>query len=417
MYDTGINGVSQGSVRRGAYATYLDIDHSDVEEFLKIKAEGNDIQNLNFGLCVPDYWMKEMIAGDRHKQTLWGKVIQKKFETGFPYIFFSGNANKTAPQVYKDKGMTIWASNLCTEIMLATSKEESFVCDLGHINLSKWNEIKSEPLGLDDVFEVLSWHLDAVMTEFIRKSEGCHQLDKARRFAINQRAIGVGVVGYHSYLQQENIAYESMEAKFINKEIFSTMRKSLDKSSRKLAAILGEPPLLKGYGIRWVTNMTIAPTTSSSFILGQITPAADPSMSNYFTKDLAKGKFTFKSPTLTKVLKSYGKDTKDVWKSILTHGGSAQHLDFLTQHERNVYKTCQEISQMEIVVQAAQRQPDIDQGQSLNLVFASDTPAREVNKVLIYGWEHGIKSFYYQRGTNPAQEIARNISSCASCEG
>jgi ribonucleoside-diphosphate reductase alpha chain len=412
VFDSLLNYVSQGNVRRGSFAAYLPIDHPDIEEFIGIKSEGNSIQDLSFGVCITDAWMNSMIEGDKEKRKMWGQVIKKRFESGYPYIFFTDNANNNAPQVYKDKGLKIHASNLCTEIFLSTAEDESFVCDLSSINLEKWDEIVKT-----DAIEVLIYFLDAVMTEFINKTEDDLFMQAARKFAINQRALGLGVLGWHSLLQAKMIPFESMESKFLNSEIWQTIRQKTDLATQQLAQEYGEPPLLVGYNRRNSTTIAIAPTTSSSFILGQVSPSIEPLNSNYFVKDLAKGKFTFKNPHLEKLLKSKGKDNTDVWKSILTHGGSVQHLEFLTTEEKSVFKTFSEISQKEIVIQAAQRQKYIDQGQSINLMIPPNTKPKEVNELMIFAWEQGIKSLYYQRSANPAQELARSILNCSSCEG
>jgi ribonucleoside-diphosphate reductase alpha chain len=414
VFDSLVNYVSQGNVRRGSFAAYLPIDHPDVEEFLKIRSEGNAIQDLSIGVCVSDEWMKSMIEGDRDKRKLWGSVIKKRFESGYPYIFFTDNANNQAPQMYKDKGLKIRASNLCTEIFLSTSEDESFVCDLSSLNLERWDEIAET-----DAIETLVYFLDAVMSEFIQKvsSSGDNFMSAPLKFAINQRALGVGVLGWHTYLQSLMIPFESMAAKFKNSEIFSTICDRADAATCELAKIFGEPPMLKGYGRRNSTTLAIAPTTSSSFILGQVSPSIEPLNSNYFVKDLAKGKFTYKNPQLERLLKEKGKNDSETWKDVLTHGGSVQHLEFLTQEERDVFKTFGEISQKEVVIQAAQRQKYIDQGQSLNLMIAPNAKPKEVNELLIFAWEQGIKSLYYQRSANPAQELARSILTCSSCEG
>ena len=358
--------------------------------------------------------MKSMIEGDRDKRKLWGAVIKKRFESGYPYIFFTDNANNQAPQMYKDKGLKIRASNLCTEIFLSTSEDESFVCDLSSLNLERWDEIVET-----DAIETLVYFLDAVMSEFIQKvsSSADNFMSAPLKFAINQRALGVGVLGWHTYLQSLMIPFESMAAKFKNSEIFSTIRDRADAATYELAKIFGEPPMLKGYGRRNSTTLAIAPTTSSSFILGQVSPSIEPLNSNYFVKDLAKGKFTYKNPCLERLLKEKSKNDSETWKDILTHGGSVQHLEFLTQEERDVFKTFGEISQKEVVIQAAQRQKYIDQGQSLNLMIAPNAKPKEVNELLIFAWEQGIKSLYYQRSANPAQELARSILTCSSCEG
>jgi ribonucleoside-diphosphate reductase alpha chain len=413
VFDSLVNYVSQGNVRRGSFAAYLPIDHPDIEEFLKIRSEGNSIQDLSIGVCVSDEWMKSMIDGDKDKRKVWSTVIKKRFESGYPYIFFSDNANNQAPQMYKDKGLKIHASNLCTEIFLSSSEDESFVCDLSSLNLEKWYEIAET-----DAVETLIYFLDAVMSEFILKtgSYGDRFMRAPRKFAINQRALGVGVLGWHSLLQSKMVPFESMEAKMMNNQIWSTIRTKADAATTELANLFGEPFMLEGYGRRNSTTLAIAPTTSSSFILGQVSPSIEPLNSNYFVKDLAKGKFTYRNPHLDKLLKEKDRNNHETWKDILTHGGSVQHLDFLSQEEKDVFKTFGEISQKEIVIQAAQRQKYIDQGQSLNLMIAPTAKPKEVNELLIFAWEQGIKSLYYQRSANPAQELARSILTCSSCE-
>lgn len=410
VFDSLTNYISQGNVRRGSFAAYLPIDHADIEEFLKIRSEGDSIQDLSIGVCVSDEWMKSMIDGDKEKRKIWGLVIKKRFESGYPYIFFTDNVNKQAPQVYKDKGLKIHHSNLCSEIMLSNGVDESFVCDLSSMNLERWEDWKDT-----DAVETLVYFLDAVMSEFIQKTEGMKFMEHPRRFAINQRALGVGVLGWHSLLQSKMIAFESMEAKMLNNLIWSTIRKKADLATEQLAELLGEPDILKGYKRRNTTTLAVAPTTSSSFILGQVSPSIEPQNSCYYVKNLAKGKFTFKNPYLKALLKTKGKDDDDTWKAILIKGGSVQHLDFLTQEEKDVFKTFGEISQKEIIIQAAARQKYIDQGQSLNLMIPPNTKPKDVNELMIFAWEQGIKSLYYQRSANPAQELARNILECQSC--
>ena len=412
VFDALINYVSQSNVRRGSFAAYLPVDHPDIEEFMRIRSEGDPIQDLSFGVCITDEWMQDVVDGDKAKRKLWASIIKKRYETGYPYIFWTDTANNNAPQVYKDNNKKIHASNLCTEIFLSTDEDESFVCDLSSINLAKWDELKET-----DAIETLVYFLDAVMSEFIEKTEGVKYMEAPHNFAVRQRALGVGVLGWHSYLQSKMIAFESLMAKGINQEIFVLMKERCDKATAELAELFGEPELCKGYGIRNATTMAIAPTTSSSFILGQISPSIEPLNSNYFVKDLAKGKFTFRNPHLVKLLKEKDKDNPTTWKSILTHGGSVQHLKFLSEEEKDIFKTFGEISQKEIIIQAAMRQKYIDQGQSLNLMIPPDTKPKEVNELLIYAWQSGIKSLYYQRSANPAQELARNILNCASCQG
>lgn len=414
LYNKMMNVVSQGNVRRGSFAAYLPIDHKDIEEFLKIRSDGHDIQEMSFGVCVSDSWMKEMVDGDKEKRRIWGLVIKKRFESGYPYIFFSDNANNHAPAIYKEKGLRINNSNLCTEIFLSNSEDESFVCDLSSMNLEKWDEWKDT-----DAVEIMVYFLDAVMSEFIEKTLNIKFMEAPRKFANNQRALGLGVLGWHSLLQSKLIAFESFEAKLLNTEIWKTIRDRADRATKELAKNFGEAPIYKDSSDkrRNTTTLAVAPTTSSSFILGQVSPSIEPLNSNYFVKDLAKGKFTYKNPYLKKLLKEKDIDTDETWKSILVHGGSVQHLTTLTQEEKDVFKTFGEISQKEIIIQAAARQKYIDQGQSLNLMIPPNTKPKDVNELMIFAWEQGIKSLYYQRSANPAQELARSILACKSCEG
>ena len=411
LFDKVSDVVSQGSARRGSFAAYLPVEHPDIEEFLMIRSEGHSIQNMSIGVTVSDNWMNEMIGGDKDKRSIWAKIIKKRFETGYPYIFFTDTVNKNAPQVYKDKGYKINSSNLCSEITLQSNVDESFVCVLSSLNLLHWDEIKET-----DAIETLIYFLDTVNQEFVEKTQGMKFMEAPHEFAKNQRALGMGVLGWHSLLQSEMIAFESLEAKMLNSYIWKIIRERADQASKELADLFGEPELLKGYGRRNVTTIAVAPTTSSSFILGQVSPSIEPLNSNYFVKKLAKGSFTFKNPYLKEVLKNYKNDTDEVWKSILIRGGSVQHLDFLTSDEKSVFKTFGEISQKEIIIQAAQRQNYIDQSQSLNIMIPPDIKPKEVSDLLIEAWKMGIKTLYYQRSANPAQELSRNIMTCTSCE-
>ena len=412
LFDKVSSVVSQSNVRRGSFAAYLPVEHPDITEFLRIRSEGNPIQEMSFGVCITDEWMRSMIDGDRKKRSIWASIIKKRFETGYPYLFFTDTANSNSPKAYRDKKLKIHSSNLCSEIFLHSSEEESFVCCLSSLNLVKWDEIKET-----DAIQTLVYFLDAVMEEYINKTKDIPFMEASHNFAKRQRALGVGLFGCHSFLQDKMIGFESMVAKFLNNEIHKTIRLKCDKATKELSVLLGEPEHLKGYGRRNMTTMAIAPTTSSSFILGQVSPSIEPLNSNYFTKDLAKGKFTYKNPYLEKLLEEKKKNTQKTWKSILVKGGSVQHLDFLSEEEKEVFKTFGEISQKEVVIQAAQRQKYIDQGQSLNLMISPKCPPKQVNELLIFGWEQGVKSFYYQRSANPSQELARSILNCSSCEG
>ena len=411
LFDTSMDVVSQGGVRRGAFAAYLDIDHDDVEEFLQIRDIGNPIQNLFMGVCVPDYWMHEMIEGEKDKRRIWDKVLESRQQKGMPYIFFTDNVNRNKPQVYKDKGLTINASNLCSEIMLPSTAEESFICCLSSMNLELYDEWKDT-----NAVKLAIYFLDAVLSEFIEKTEGNYYLSAARNFAIRHRALGLGVLGYHSYLQRNMIPFESMEAKMFNAKVFKQIQEQSLAASKELANIYGEPELLKGYGVRNTTTMAIAPTTSSSAILGQTSPGIEPFASNYYKAGLAKGNFIRKNKYLAKLLEEKGLDTEDVWRDIMLNHGSVQHMNQLTQEEKDVFKTFKEISPLEIVTQAAQRQQYIDQAQSLNLNIPSSMPIKDVNKVIIDAWKLGVKTLYYQRSQSVSKELVINFMNCSSCE-
>ncbi|WP_448917393.1 ribonucleoside-diphosphate reductase subunit alpha [Haemophilus sputorum] len=412
LFDTVIDVISQGTSRKGQFAGYIDIEHGDIDEWLDIHTEGNPIQLMYYGVCVGHDWLESMKAGDPYKRQLWAKLLQRKTETGIPYLFFKDNANAGRPDVYKDKNMTVHASNLCTEIMLPSSSEESFVCCLSSMNLLYFDEWKDT-----DAPEVLTYFLDVVMSEFIEKSKEIPFLHKANRFAVRHRALGLGVLGWHSYLQANNIAFDSFEAMQKNNEIFRTLQEKTLKASQELAHRFGEPELLKGYGRRNTTLMSIAPTKSSSFILGSVSPSVEPFKSNYYVKDLSKIKTVYKNPFLEKLLQEKGLDREEIWESILHNDGSVQHLTQLSDEEKEVFKTFSEISQLSIIQQAAQRQKYIDQGQSINIMVHPNTPARDLNQLYLTAEELGLKSIYYQYSMSAAQVFNRNLLSCSSCEG
>ncbi|MEL6945758.1 MAG: ribonucleotide-diphosphate reductase subunit alpha, partial [Bacteroidota bacterium] len=271
LFDTVMDTISQGGVRRGAFAAYLDIDHDDVKEFLEIKNIGNPIQNLFFGICIPDYWMQEMIDGDREKREIWAKVLESRQQKGLPYLFFTDNINRFKPDVYKDKNRIIRSSNLCSEIALPSSFGESFICCLSSMNLELYDEWKDTDAVRRAVF-----FLDAVLQEFIVKTEGNYYLASANRFAKRHRALGLGVLGWHSYLQKNMIPFEGLRSKALTNQIFKQINEQAQEASRALANIYGEPEILEGYGRRNTTLMAIAPTTSSSAILGQASPGIEP---------------------------------------------------------------------------------------------------------------------------------------------
>ena len=405
MYDTTVDVCKQSEARRGACAAWLPIEHKDISEFLEIGSEGNPIQNLQFGVTVTDQWIQEMKDGDGDKRKVWAKVIQKRNEFGFPYIMFKDNTNNNSP--YKDLGLDITASNLCSEIQLPTDSFNSFVCCLGSINLLHWDEIKDT-----DAIETYTLFLNAVMDEFVKKSYNLPGMKRAHRFAEQHRALGLGVLGYHSLFQSKLIEFDSLQAKALNNEIFSTLKERSEEASKWLHDERGYRSIRSGYAN--TTLLAIAPTKSSSFILGQVSMGIEPIKSNYFIKDLAKLKTIYKNPFLEAELEKYELNTPDVWEGILKRDGSVQHLDFPT---KEVFKSFVEISPKEIILQAAQRQKFIDQSQSLNIMIHPSVPAKDINQLYLYAHEEGIKTLYYQFSQSSAQSFARDILECSSCEG
>ena len=404
VYDTVVDVCKQSEARRGACAVWLPVEHDDIMEFLDIGTEGNPIQNLQYGITVTDNWINDMKGGDPTKRKVWAKIIQRRNEFGFPYIMFKDNSNNNTP--YKELGMEITASNLCSEIQLPTDSLNSFVCCLGSLNLLHWDEIIET-----DAIEVYTMFLNAVMDEFILKSGKMAGMKRANRFASQHRAIGLGVLGYHSLFQSKLIQFESLMAKQLNHQIFKIIKEKSELASKYLYEEKGYRCLREGYAN--TTLIAIAPTKSSSFILGQVSMGIEPIKSNYFIKDLAKSKTIYKNPFLEIELDKYGLNTPETWESILKKDGSVQHLDFPS---KEVFKSFIEISPKELILQAAQRQKYIDQSQSLNLMIHPSVPAKDINQLYLYAHEEGVKTLYYQFSQSSAQSFARNINECVSCE-
>lgn len=412
LFDTEIDVISQGETRRGQFAGYIDIEHDDLDEWLNIKTEGDPIQDIYYGVIVGDEWFEQMVNGDKEKRAKWAEIIETRINIGVPYIIFRGNMNKGKPQVYKDKNYDINASNLCTEIALPANKDESFVCCLSSMNAVHYDEWKNT-----DAVETLTYFLDAVMQEFIDEAEGEQFMERTVQFAKRHRAIGIGVLGWHSYLQRNMIPFDSMEAMRKNNNVFKTIKEKSYDASEELADKFGEPEVLEGYGRRNATTMSVAPTKSSSIILGKISPSIEPLKSNYFVRDGAKGKSTQKNRFLKEILKQKDRNTREVWNSIMNQDGSVQHLDFLTDHEKEVFRTFSEIPQLTIIEQAAQRQKYIDQAQSINISIDPDEVSiKDINKLYIEAWKKGVKSLYYQKSVNAAQKFSRDILECKVCE-
>ena len=422
LFESMVDVVSQGSVRRGRFSPYLPVEHPDIMEFLEIGTEGNPIQELTHGVTVTNQWMEQMVDGDEEKRAIWAKVLQRRGEMGYPYIFFKDNANNFAADVYKDKNLPIYASNLCTEIMLPSNDNWSFVCVLSSVNLLHYDKWKDT-----DAVETMVYFLDAVITEFLDKLEDYRDsesredrqtflfMERAYNFAKDNRALGLGVLGWHSLLQSKMLPLNSQKAYDLNSEIFRVIKEKSYKASEELAEKFGEPAVLKGYGRRNATLNAIAPTTSSAFILGQVSQGIEPIWSNVYVKDIAKIKTTIKNPFLEQLLEEKGMNTLEVWRNIRDYDGSVQHLDFLTEEEKEVFKTYSEIDQMDLIYQAANRQNHIDQGQSVNIIVHPEMPVKEINKIHVTAWKLGLKSLYYQHSMNAAQKFAQK-KDCASCE-
>ncbi len=418
LFDTIINVVSQGETRRGQFAGYIDIEHPDLDEWLNIKTEGDPVQDIYYGVIIGDDWFEAMLDGDEEKRQTWAEIIETRINIGVPYIIFRDNMNEGKPQVYKDKGYEINASNLCTEIALPATPDESFVCCLSSMNALHFDEWKDT-----DAVETLTYFLDAVMEEFINEAQGneymgADLMERAVKFAKRHRAVGIGVLGWHSYLQSEMIPWNSTQAMMRNNELFRTIKEKSYAASEELADKFGEPEVLEGYGRRNTTTMAVAPTKSSSVILGQVSPSVEPLKSNYFVRDGAKLKTTQKNRFLKDLLRQKGKDKREVWDSIMEQDGSVQHLDCLSDEEKEVFRTFAEIPQMSIIKQAGQRQKYIDQAQSINIsIDPGEVPVKEINQLYIDAWENGVKSLYYQKSVNAAQKFSQEILECAACEG
>jgi ribonucleoside-diphosphate reductase alpha chain len=411
--------ISQSNVRRGNAAIYLPVDHADIHEWLKIRSivDGinHPIQHLSFGVVIPEGWMQQMLDEPKggEKRLLITKIVNKRRATGYPYIVFGDNANNARHDRLKDLGLEIVASNLCTEIMLPSTESESFVCNLSSLNLLHYFEWKDTSLVRE-----LVYFLDAVMSEYIEKCRmsGRRLLADALRFAERWRALGIGTLGYHSMLQQKMIPFESDEARALNIEVHKHIHDESLAASRIMALEYGEPEGMKGTGRRHLTLQAIAPTRSSSLILGQVSKGIEPWEANIFEDDNAKSTFVQCNKALEALLDLKGQNTDEVWMSIAKRAGSVQHLDFLTDAEKAVFKTFVEIDQMEIIRQNNDRTPFVDQGISLNLKIHPDTTLADNVKLIVEAWKGGSKSLYYHEGLNRAQELLRQDQSCQACE-
>lgn len=418
VYDSTIISVSQGNTRRGAGAVYLPIEHADIEEFINLRRPTGDANrrcmNLNHGICITDEWMKQMLGGDQVKRSLWMEILKARVETGEPYLFFTDNVNKQSPSCYKERGLDVKTSNICTEIFLHTDPDHSFVCCLSSLNLVKWEEWKDT-----DTVQTAVRFLDAVLEEYIFKSKNVPGLEASRRSAIKGRAIGIGVLGWHTLLQQRMTPFDSYDAMMLNALIFRTMKTKAEEETVILAKELGEPEWCVGNNRRNTHLLAIAPTVSNSTISGGHSAGIEPIAANIYSLKSAKGTFIKKNSALSSLLSTLQKDTPEVWKSINEQSGSVQHLSFLNELQKSVFLTAREINQYAIIKQAAQRQKFIDQGQSINLFFGANADPKYIHGVHVMAWEEGLKSLYYFRteGVIRGDLASRSKEECAACEG
>ena len=438
VYDSTILATNQGSVRRGAASTNINIEHNDFLEWLETREPKGDVnrQSLNLHQCavVGDKFMRRLEAGDPEARQKWSKLIQKRKATGEPYILFKGNTNKANPTAYKKNSLKVHMTNICSEIVLHTDESHSFVCCLSSVNLNRYDEWKNTNLIYDAI-----WFLDGVLEEFIQRAKNMKGFENSVRSAEKGRALGLGVLGWHSLLQKSGIAFESLLAQFKTREIFSKIQIETARASRALAEIYGEPLWCVGTGFRNTHLRAIAPTVSNSKLAGNCSPGIEPWAANVFTEQSAKGTFIRKNLELKKVLRKIGIDNKETWDKILEDGGSVQGIKQLdgwfydgrgrifqskenedAEKVKDVFKTFKEINQLELVRQAGIRQDYIDQSVSLNLAFPSEATPRWINQVHIEAWKRGIKTLYYMRTESVLRgdiAAAAMDPNCLSCDG
>lgn len=443
IYDSTILATNQGSVRRGAASVNLNIEHGDFDEWIEIREPKGDVnrQCLNLHQCVVvgDKFMRRVEDGDPEARRKWSKVLQKRKATGEPYIMFKGNVNKQNPEAYKQNGLKVFMTNICSEITLHTDESHSFVCCLSSVNLAKYEEWKDTDLIYTSI-----WFLDGVLEEFIQRAKNMRGFENSVRSAEKGRALGLGVLGWHTYLQQKGMSFEGLPAQFETRRIFSQMKIEAERASRDLAESYGEPLWCIGTGMRNTHLMAIAPTVSNSKLSGNVSPGIEPWAANVFTEQTAKGTFIRKNPELERVLRKAGINNKDTWDQILNDGGSVQDLRELegwgfigsklfspsdiSQSQidnkevdwvKDVFKTFKEINQLELIKQAGIRQQYVDQSVSLNLAFPSQATPKWINQIHMEAWKQGIKTLYYMRTESVLRgDIAQAaMIDCVACDG
>ena len=442
---------SQGVTRRGSYAAYLDISHPEVEEFLDVrKPTGGDVNrksvNLHHGVLIDDKFMDIIeqatrVEGfddswdliDPHSKkviktvsakTLWVKLIQNRVETGEPYIMFKDTVQAALPQFQKDLGLQVHHSNLCSEITLATTPDRTAVCCLSSVNLEEYDEWKDNPQFINDLVRML----DNVITYFCDAAPA--QLFRAVASAKAERSIGLGAMGFHAYLQRHNIPFESAMAKSRNNKMFGFIKGEAENATRELAVERGPCPDGASAGVRNAHLLAVAPNASSSIICGNTSPSIEPYRANAFTQKTKSGSSLLKNEYLEHALQEIGQDTDDVWKSIITNGGSVQHLEFLDDYTKDVFKTAVEIDQRWVIEMAADRQEKICQSQSLNIFFPSNVSKQELHAIHMMAWKKKVKTLYYlrsealKRAETVSDEVLRQYifdsiddEGCLACEG
>jgi len=422
LYADMMSKTSQNRARRGFLTAYLSVDHPEIMDFLDIGThrmpteKQRFFQTITTAVTLPIGWRKSLKDGDLEKRKIWAKILKTRKEIGFPYIIDLENANENKPQVYKDKNMNISTSNICTEVQEYADDKKTFACCLSSANAYYFDEWENHPNFIFD----MNIMLDCVIEEYIEKGKKLSGLEKSVKFAEEHRSIGLGILGFHSYLQKKSIVFGELASYSVNHRIFSKLRSESDRSSKWMAEHFGEPEMLKGYGFRNTTRLAQAPTKSTSYIMGGLTlnlsEGVEPHKSNYTSKKLAKIQSEVKNKELIDLLESKEKNNKSTWDSILLHNGSVQHLEFLTDREKAIFKTFSEISQVDVIKLAAQRQKFIDQGQSINIMIHPDTPVNEINKLHLLAFDEGLKSLYYQYSINAAQEFNKDLLTCSSCE-
>lgn len=401
--------------RRGKCAIYLDAYHPEIMDFLDIKKRSHKIQEVPFAVCLDEKFVTNLRDGGQEEKQVWVKILQRKFETGFPYIYFDKNVNNAVPDVYRENKLRVNNSQLCTEILQNNSEDKTFVCALLGLNLFHFDEFKDK-----GTIERAVYLVDTFLSDYEDKANGNLLLTRTLKSIKDERNIAIGASGWHSYLQKNDIAIESMDAKFKNVEIFKEIKKQVDAASERMGAEYGKPNLLKDnkYQRRHVLKMAIAPNTSSSEIFGQWSQSIEPLYSNYYISDKAKNKRVVKNAILEDYLESIGQNTKKVWESIKNNNGSVQHLDFMDDHKKKVFKSFPEISQMELLIQNSVRQKYVDQGISYNVMVLFGTPAQEVSELYLKAEELGIKTLYYQLNQGAAKNFVRkSLLDCEGCAG